>query len=261
MYEKEKNRTRDDGPMSIFKFLFSTIEDDSNDKLGVYPEKVHVNAMPERRYLKASRIMTFIAAALLCGTIILTFCLYMLSPQLRSEPLLLVMDKRFYKLEPVQPSIVWIPSNLLLTEEHIKQYIMLRHTIVSDIDEMQDRWNEENSLLKWFSSPAAFSSFLAEKAVNMARMAEGLTSEVNIRFIIRIGNALWLAEFETIEHMPEEEHPNIHRWRALIEAGFKKRGYPNRDERIKNPLDFLVDKYSLISREINQDKKNAKFID
>lgn len=247
--------------MSIFKFLFSTLEDNSNDKLGVYPEKVHVGAMPERRYLKTSRIMTFMAAGLLCGTIMLTFILYMLSPQLRSEPLLLTMDKRFYKLEPVQASVVWVPSNILLAEEHIKQYIMLRHTIVSDIDEMQDRWNQENSLLKWFSTKEAFSAFLTEKEVNMARMAEGLTTEVNIRFIQRIGNGLWMAEFETIEHMPEEEQPNIQRWRALLEAGFQRRGYPNRDERIKNPLDFLVQKYSLISREINQDKKNAKFID
>ena len=247
--------------MSIFKFLFSEVDDSTNDKLGAYPEKVHVRAMPERRYLKTSRIMTFTACALLCMTIILTFVIYLLSPQLRSEPLLLMIDKRFYKLEPVQRHIVIEPSSNLLTEEHIKQYILLRHTIVSDIDEMQSRWNEENSLLKWFSGSEAFSSFVNEKNVNLARMAEGLTAEVNIRFIQRISNGIWLAEFETIERTPEEEHPTIRRWRALLEAGFRKRPYPNRDERIKNPLDFYVNKYSLVSRAVTKEKKDAKFID
>ena len=247
--------------MSIFKFLFSEVDDSSNDKLGAYPEKVHVRAMPERRYLKTSRIMTFLASALLCGTIMLTLIIYMLSPLLRSEPTLLTIDKRFYKLEPIQSQIVLWPSSLLLIEEHIKQYILLRHTIVPDIDEMQMRWSEENSLLKWFSGSDAFSSFVNEKQVNLARMAEGLTTEVNIRLIQRITDNLWLAEFDTIEHMPEEEFPTVQRWRALLEAGFKRRGYPNRDERLKNPLDFLVTNYSLISRPLTKEDKNAKFID
>ena len=92
-------------------------------------------------------------------------------------------------------------------------------------------------------------------------MAEGLTAEVNIRFIQRISGGIWLAEFETIEHTPEEEHPTIQRWRALLEAGFRKRPYPNRDERIKNPLDFYVNKYSLVSRAVTKENRNAKFID
>ncbi len=247
--------------MSIFKFLFSKVDENSNDKLGAYPEKVHVRAMPERRYLKTSRIMTLVSAALLCGTIILTFIIYMLAPMLRSDPLLLSIDKRFYKLEPVSTQVVLWPATMLLMEEHIKQYILLRHTIVADIDEMQVRWNEENSLLRWFSGQEAFSEFRTEKEVNMARMAEGLTAEVNIRFVHRISDSLWLAEFDTIEHMPEEEFPIVKRWRALFEAGFKPRGYPNRDERLKNPLDFYVKSYSLSSRAVTQENKNAKFID
>ena len=247
--------------MNIFKFLFSKVDESTNDKLGAYPEKVHVGAMPERRYLKTSRIMTMIAAAMLCGTIILACTIYILSPQLRSDPLLLAIDKRFYKLEPVQNQVVVIPSSQLVMEDHIKQYILLRHTTVADSDEMQARWSSENSLLRWFSSETAFHEFIMEKDINMARMAEGLTVEVNVRFVHRVDGGLWLAEFDTIEHMPEEEYPTVKRWRAVLEAGFKRHGYPNRDERIKNPLDFFVDKYSLSSRAVTKDNKNAKFID
>ncbi|MBO4519871.1 MAG: hypothetical protein J5787_01555 [Alphaproteobacteria bacterium] len=247
--------------MSIFKFLFSEIDDSSKDKLGAYPEKVHVRAMPERRYLKTSRIMTFVSAGLLCSAIILTFILYLLSPQLRSEAILLRIDRRFYKLETVERHIVRVPASKLLMEEHIKQYIILRHTIISDVDEMQIRWDENNSMLKWFSGPAAFKSFIDEKRINTVRMGDGLTVEVNIRFVYRISGGLWLSEFETIEHTPEEEYPTVKRWRALLEAGFRRRGYPTREEHFKNPLDFTVDKYSLIPRVVTKDDKNARFID
>lgn len=246
--------------MNIFKFLFSEVDDSSNDKLGAYPEKVHVNAMPERRYLKTSRAMTIMAAALLCGTIILAFVIYMLAPLLRSEPLLLAIDKRFYRLEPVQRTIVVTPASMLLMEDHIKQYILLRNTIVPDVDEMRDRWGD-TSLLRWFSDGAAYQSFSSEKDVKMALMMEGLTTEVKIRFVNQVTGGLWLVEFDTIEHRPEEEFPSVKRWRALLEAGFTPRGYPNRDERIKNPLDFTVRKYSLSSRTLTKDDKNAKFVD
>ncbi|MBO4644618.1 MAG: hypothetical protein J5716_08445 [Alphaproteobacteria bacterium] len=247
--------------MSIFKFLFSEIDDSSKDKLGAYPEKVHVRAMPERRYLKTSRIMTFVSAGLLCFAIILTFVIYLLSPQLRSEATLLRIDRRFYKLENVERHIVRVPASQLLTEEHIKQYIILRHTIVSDVDEMQIRWDENNSMLKWFSSNEAFRTFIEEKKINMIRIGEGLTVEVNVRFVHRIAGGLWLSEFETIEHTPEEEYPTVKRWRALLEIGFHRRPYPTREEHFKNPLNFYVYKYSLIPRVVTKDDKNARFID
>ena len=58
--------------------------------------------------------------------------------------------------------------------------------------------------------------------------------------------------------MPEEEFPVIKRWRALFEAGFKPRGYPNREERLKNPLNFFVNRYSLSSRSVTKEDKKAK---
>lgn len=246
--------------MNLFKFLFSKADEDSNDKLGAYPEKVHVGAMPERRYLKTSRVMTLLACALLCGIIVLGFVIYLLAPQLRAEPMLLAIDKQFYRLEPVQRDVVRTPANRLLMEMYVKEYIFLRNTIVPDIDEMRSRWDERSHLF-WYSSKEAYSQFLQEREVKMAKMMEGLTVEVNIRFVHRISASLWLSEFDTIEHMPEDEYPTIKRWRVLMETGFVRRAYPHADERIKNPLDFLVNKYSLASRGINREGRNAKFKD
>ncbi|CCZ21438.1 unknown [Acetobacter sp. CAG:977] len=246
--------------MNLFKFLFSKEDEATNDKLGAYPEKVHVAAMPERRYLKTSRVMTIVAVGMLCGVIILALILYMLAPQLHAVPGLYYINKQFYRLSPVQRSVVVRPVNALILEMYIREYIMLRYTILADVDEMNRRWSKRSDLF-WYSSEDAFKGFQPEQAAMSTRMMEGMTREVRVRFVSYVWDGLWLAEFDTIDKMPEEEKPRIRRWRAQIRAGFMARGYPNADERMKNPLNFMVFQFDISSRGINEPKVNANFVD
>lgn len=246
--------------MNFFKFLFSKPDESTNDKLGAYPEKVHVRAMPERRYLKTSRSMTLLSVGLICSMIILTFVVYMLSPLLRAEPMLLTIDKRFYKLEPVQRSVVVEKANDVLLETYIQEYIKLMYTCVSDIDAMNERWGE-NSHFYWFTQRKLYMRFNEEKEKKIQQIINGLTVEVKIRFVQRIIGLLWVCEFDTIEHRPEDEYPTRKRWRAYLKVGYEKRAYPNRDEQIKNAINFTVANFYIGSRAIHEDDKNAKFID
>ena len=43
--------------MGLFRVLFGRTKDDSPDVLGRYPEYMQVKALPERRYLKTSRLL------------------------------------------------------------------------------------------------------------------------------------------------------------------------------------------------------------
>lgn len=248
--------------MNIFKFLFSKIDESTNDKLGAYPERVHVNAMPERRYLKTSRVMAFVAAGLLCGAIIWGLLIYLLAPIVRSDPNLLAINKRFYRLDPIENAMVWGSPNELLMEQYIKQYITMRHTIVPDIDEMKARWGD-NSFIRWASARDILVQFLNEKKIYNARLLDGITAEVKVRWVTRVADGLWLAEFDVIEHSPESEEPTVKRYRVLMTTGFggEPRQYPNRDEQLKNPLDFYVKTYDLSSRPVTPDNKEAKFYD
>ncbi len=47
--------------ISELKNIFAKEDLRTNDKLGVYPEKVHVPAFLERKYLKTSRILAVIS--------------------------------------------------------------------------------------------------------------------------------------------------------------------------------------------------------
>ena len=246
--------------MNFFQFLFSKPDESTNDKLGAYPEKVHVRAMPERRYLKTSRSMTLLSSALICSMMVLSFTIYLLSPMLRAEPLLMAIDKRFYKLEPIQPSVIRFPANQLLLQTYVEEYVRLRHTYIADIDVMKERWLR-NSAIFWFSSPDTYTFFFRTVEAKLKQIMNGLSSEVQIRFTQNIFHTLWVCEFDTIEYQPEQEYPVRRRWRAYLEAGYQARAYPNRDEQIKNPINFYVNSYYVGSRGIHADDKNAKFVD
>ena len=246
--------------MNIFQFLFSKPDESTNDKLGAYPEKVHVRAMPERRYLKTSRTMTLVSAGLVSCMIVLTFVMYMLAPLRRAEPLLTAIDKRFYKLEPLEESIVRVPANELFLELYIQEYIRLRHTYIADADIMNERWGD-NSYFFWFSDRNLYGQFAMERDAKFQEILSGLTSEVSIRFVKKIQSPLWVAEFDTVEHRPEEEFPVRKRWRAYLEVGFKGRPYPSHDEQLKNPFNFTVLSYKVGSRALRENKEGAKFLD
>ena len=55
----------------IFNTVFKYKEKSSPDKLGVYPERVHIKAMPERRYLWSSRVLVIMAVFSICLNMIL----------------------------------------------------------------------------------------------------------------------------------------------------------------------------------------------
>ena len=70
----------------IFHTIFKYREKESPDKLGLYPERVHVNAMPERRYLWTSRILVILAAISMSINMMLALTVYLLVPKERVSP-------------------------------------------------------------------------------------------------------------------------------------------------------------------------------
>ena len=70
----------------IFKTIFKYKEKESPDKLGKYPEAVHVNAMPERRYLWTSRILVIISSISISLSMMLASTVYLLLPQRGAAP-------------------------------------------------------------------------------------------------------------------------------------------------------------------------------
>ncbi|MGD9638477.1 MAG: VirB8/TrbF family protein [Alphaproteobacteria bacterium] len=233
---------------NIFELLFKPKEADSPDKLGLYPERNHVPALPERRYLFTSRYLVVISVINVCITIMLSSILFYILPQRRIVPKLLAIDHRFDIVSLIEPDERLVDSLVLATETYIAEYIYWRHSIVPNVNEMNRRWGPA-SLVFWYSNLKLYQEFehtFMPKDLAMAQEDE-ITREVEIRMISRRYYGIWRAEFLTHDTSPNFKGTRTTIWRALINVAFIKRPYPNQDEAMKNPLDFTVMSYSLSS--------------
>lgn len=230
----------------IFHTLFKYKEKESPDKLGYYPERVHVDAMPERRYLWASRVLVILSCLSINVNMMLACTIYLMLPQRTVVPRLLQINKYFSVLEQTQPSEKPYPVTDLIAEQHITNYIILRHTITSDFDEMMSRWAVGQTLY-WYSDPSVFKDF-SDNDVKYSLMQfreKSIRRKVQIEWVRPLTKGLWQAQFLTYDTFPEYDFPIVNIWRATMRIAYSKIPFRRKDDIIKNPFGFLVKNYSL----------------
>ncbi|MBR6663333.1 MAG: hypothetical protein IKL33_00740 [Alphaproteobacteria bacterium] len=232
--------------LDIFRTVFKYREKRSPDKLGAYPEQVHVSAMPERRYLWSSRLLVIFSCISICLSMILASSIYLLLPQRSSYPRLMQANNYFSHLELTDLSEKHVPARELLTEQYIEEYIMLRHVISNDIDEILSRWSR-GSKLYWMSSEKVYTLFTKDDAMeDLAKFrSQSLTRLVEIEWIRPISVGLWSAQFVTMDYYPNQKAPTVNIWRAYLRVAFTNINYANYRQRALNPYGFLVLNYSL----------------
>lgn len=230
----------------ILQTVFKYKEKQSPDQLGAYPERVHVNAMPERRYLWASRLLVIFACLSICFSMMLASAIYLLLPQRGAYPRLLQVNNYFSRLELTEQQEKVMPVQDLLAEQYIEEYIMLRHVISSDYDELVTRW-AAGSRLYWLSTRAVFQNFTTNDAQNniLQFRMRSLVRMVEVEWVKPMAKGLWQAQFITMDYYPGEETPIINIWRAYLRVIFTTINYANRRQRELNPFGFLVMNYSL----------------
>ena len=136
----------------------------------------------------------------------------------------------------------------IISEAMIRQYVLLRNTMISDVDEMAFRWGDDGPL-RWMSSPQVYNQFKKTVKDWLSRIKlEGLTREVRIESVVRNQNT-WLVYIMTRDMLPEAEEPAISRWRIRLSVKYfaKEQQQVKYIDRLKNPLGFAVDGYAIES--------------
>lgn len=230
----------------IFNTVFKYKEKESPDKLGLYPESVHVDAMPERRYLWTSRILVIIACMSISFNMMLASTIYLMLPQRSAYPRLLFINDYFSKLEQIEPQERRIAATDLITEQHIYNYIMLRHVIPEDFDELNEKWAPYSTLF-WYSNRDVYETFSKNEAQYSMDQFKNLSlrRDVEIQWIKILSTGLWQAQFLTYDYIRNNPKPIINIWRAVVRIGYGQPPFRNRNDLAKNPFGFLVTNYSL----------------
>ncbi len=229
----------------IFKTIFKYKEKESPDKLGLYPEKVHVDAMPERRYLWTSRILVIIACFSICFNMILASTLYVTIPMRGSYPKLFYIDRYFSQVARLQPAEVSYPVANLITEEHISNYIMLRYIITNDYDELAKRWGV-GEYVYWMSSVPVFNDFQEyDVRYNLEQFkSKGMMRDVVIDWIRPMSRGLWQAQIRTLDYLPKQEEPIVNVWRLTMRIQYFDFDKVTYKDSLKNPFGFLITSFS-----------------
>lgn len=202
-----------------------------------------VNAS-EKRYLWTARAFAVVTAISLCCNLILLLTIANILPLYRVEPYLLTLSNKEEQVYNIIPYSRDMEAKKSITETFIRQYVLLRTTLLSDIEEMEARWQNGGDLQK-MSSPIVYQDFMSETAPKlMKRMKEdGLTSNVSIITVNEISEAVWQVEYSVDYYLPSSYTPKKIKYRATMRIQY----IPQRvsyKERLKNPVGFTVLSYT-----------------
>lgn len=233
--------------VSILGTLFKYKEKESPDNLGYFPERVHVEAFPERRYLWTARFLVIVTCLSICFNMMLSSIIYLILPSYHVQPELFVINHDLNKMELFERDEVPYYASELIAEQYLRDYIILRYTITEDYAELKERWSK-NSILYWYSTDSVFRDF-QEKDVKTADeqfKRLGLQRYVEIMWTKHLSLSMWMVEFKTYDITRDEPQPKVDVWRATVRIGYDSHMKFNRPEdRILNPFGFLIYSYTL----------------
>ena len=207
---------------------------------------VSAEAKKERSYLWMARVFCLTCVVTFVTDLILLAALQSLLPLVRVQPFFIVTqdkDKQVIRVE--RPGRAFLSSKVL-QESFVRQYIVARFLIGTDVDELERRWGTDGTV-QWMSSNAVFDEFNVRYAGGLTKEAKenGLTRDVNI-LNVRLdpredGQVVWVAEVRLKDMSRTTPQPKITDLQVtmIIEFG-NFRNNLSWEQRLKNPLGFVV---------------------
>ncbi|MBE6448653.1 MAG: type IV secretion system protein [Alphaproteobacteria bacterium] len=199
----------------------------------------------EKRYLWTARAFAVITALSICCNLVLILAIFQVIPLYRVEPFLLTFQDRAEQVYNIQPIKEGLRNYKAITEVFVREYVLLRSSFSRDIAEMEARWSPDGPV-KEMSSPRMYDDFVkgtAQKALSIIRR-RGLSRDVKILSVNELANGIWQVEYETRDMYPESVEPEVNYWTASLNVYYRPKTVKYGD-RLKNPVGFTVDKYSL----------------
>ena len=210
---------------------------------------VSQEALKERSYLWMARAFGLICVVTLIANLILFAALDSLLPLVRVQPFFITtQDKDKQVIKIVRPSPKLLKSRQL-QEAFVRQYLVARLGIGSDVDELERRWGPEGTI-QWMSSDSVYNTFVTKRAVGLIKQAreEGLTRTVDIlntQFIPRTdGQTHWKAQVLVTDMSRSASDKQETRWDIDMSINFGRlRKGVSWEQRLQNPLGFRVESF------------------
>ena len=209
-------------------------------------------------YMWLSRFFIFFATVSLMVFLSSSLALFHLAPLVEVEPFLIIRQDNSDNLVRSEPISQDMASKDLLLKTFIKQYVILRNTVVSDEIEMNSRWMPGGMMHFFFFLPVYVQFWNSKAEMVEKKDFYSYVREVEIISIARQGgkrSEVWKVDFKTYDLSPGNVNTGgafimkERYWTASVTARF----YPERvfmGRRLINPIGFTVTRYSQSEVEI-----------
>lgn len=219
---------------------------ESGDRLGLYPAERDVPALEGRRYLWIARAFAIGMFLSLCLNVVLGMAITGLAPLVRVEPMLLTFKDRSEQIVKIEPFQRGSSGFELMTEMLVRDYVLSRHEILLDENEMRRRWGG-HGLVAYRSAPEEYSRFVAETAPRFEALRQArLVRTVTIHRVSKIADGYWQVAFSTEDQVDAVRKGGEERWVASLTVAYVPREVTWED-RYMNPLGFIVTEYSVVA--------------
>ena len=211
-------------------------------------------------YLWVSRFFVLTATVSMAFFVLASLSLFHLAPAVTVDPFLIINQNSSDEIVLNEAIEQTMQAKDKLLEMYIRQYIVLRNTVINDPVEMRTRWMS-GGMLNYLSSPEVYNAFgRTTKTIWETIFKQVLVREVEIISAVRQGgkrSAVWKVDFKTYDlyneqgktQAQQETTLRVRYWTASITAYF----VPDRAfvaPRLINPLGFTVTRYSQTEVEI-----------
>lgn len=214
-------------------------------------DKINNNSMKEIYFRWLSRLVVLCAVLSLGLFLCASLVIFRLAPEIIVEPLLIISQndsKTMVRYEPITPKM---PSIKQMTELFIKQYIIMRNTVINDEQEMRTRWGP-GGIVAYLSSPRVYYEFVGQNTENINQMFDNdYSSEVRIDSLNKISenSPAWIVNFTIYNLSRSRSGKNgaLTLKKTKMRASVTPRFIPERRAvfaRLINPLGFTVMKYN-----------------
>ena len=206
--------------------------------------------LQEERYLWMARaFVVMMVLAIICD-IILLIALANVTPVLRVQPFFVeIQDKDQQIISVVRPTVETLNSDVL-KESLVRQYVLARFGVGSDLAELEERWGPRGPVY-WMSDQPIYDEFVQKESVpaqNLARK-DNFVRNVRILSVNKTrdggpnGSDEWQVELEFQDIDRTATKPAISYYRADLATAFRPTNARRNLEwadRLKNPLGFVV---------------------
>ncbi len=213
----------------------------------------------ELYYCWLSRLVMLFAVLSLGFFTSASLVLFKLAPEVMVEPFLIIKQDSSDSMVRYETIASDMPSSNQIMDTFIRQYVILRNTVLNDEREMQSRWYA-GGMVSYLSSPAVYDEFRKKQLKGLDDLLKAkVVRDAEIISIGKVGgekSRVWKIDFRTYDLSPDvRNYENgsmvlvTKYWTASLTAVF----VPERmfmAKRLMNPLGFTVMRYSQTEVEI-----------